>query len=118
MKIALPICENSMDAEIHDSFGRASYYLIYNTITKDSEYLDHRAVADQGGSGIRAAQVLADHGVRAIITPKCGENAEKTLRYCEVLVYQSIAGSILQNIEAFVKDRLNLMNEFRPRRKE
>lgn len=116
MKIAIPINEKSIESEIHDSFGRAPYYLIYNTKTSESEFLDHRAVVSQGGAGVRAAQVLADNGVRAILTPQCGENAEKILRNSEVLVYQSIPESIRQNIEAFMKDELRLLYEFKSKK--
>lgn len=113
MKIALPVNEKSIEANFHDSFGRAPYYLLYNTNSKEVDFLDHRAVAIQGGAGVRAAQVLADHGVRAIITPQCGENAEKILRNAEVLVYKSIAASIRENIDAFLKDQLSLLYEFK-----
>ncbi len=118
MKIAFPISEKSIDADINDSFGRAPYFLIYDTVLKETRFLDHRAAADLGASGLRAAQVLADNGIRAIITPQCGENAEKVLRYAEVLVYKPIPGSILQNIEAFTDDKLSLLDEFKPRKND
>ena len=114
MKIALPISDKSADAEIYDSFGRAPFYLIYSTSTKETEFLDHRAVVSQGGAGVRAAQVLADNGVRVIISPQCGENAEKILRNSEVLIYQSVSGSIQENIEAYQQNQLHLLSEFKP----
>ena len=113
MKIAFPVSEKSTDAIVHGSFGRAPYYLIYNTNSREIDYLDHRAVVAQGGAGIRAAQVLADNGVKVIITPQCGENAEKLLRNAEVLVYKAISDSVKQNIEAFINDQLNMLNEFK-----
>lgn len=118
MKIAIPIQEKSMEASIHEAFGRAPYFLLYNTTTKENDFLDHRAAVTQGGSGIRAAQVLADNGVRAVITRQCGENAEKFFSNAEVLVYEAIPGSIQQNIEAFIQDQLNLLSEFKPRKKD
>lgn len=116
MKIAFPVSEKSADASIHDSFGRAPYYMIYNTNSKEIDYLDHRAVVAQGAAGIRAAQVLADQGVKGIITPQCGENAEKLLRNAEVLVYKAIPGTIFENIDAFQNDQLNLLNEFKSKK--
>jgi len=112
MKIAIPVENKSMDDNVCQSFGRAPYFLFYNTITKESEYLDNSAVVSQGGAGIRAAQVVADNGVKALITPRCGENSEKILRNAEVLVYKSISGTIRQNIDEFVSEKLNLLNEF------
>lgn len=115
MKIALPADEKSIETGLFDSFGKAPFFLIYNTNSKTIEYLDHRAVAAQGAGGLRAAQVLADNGVRAIITPNCGENAEKVLHYSEVLVYKSISGSMRKNIEAFLNNELNLLADFKSR---
>ena len=79
-----------------------------------SYYLDNSAVASQGGAGIRAAQVIADHGVKALLTPRCGENAEEVLRKSEVLIYKSIPGTVQQNIDAFAAEQLILLSDFHP----
>ena len=89
-----------------------SYFLFYNTITKESYYLDNTAVSSQGGAGIRAAQVIADHGVKVLLTPRCGENAETVLSSAEVLVYKSVSGTALENTNAFSNDQLNLLSVF------
>lgn len=112
MRIAVPAEEKSMDANICQSFGRAPYFLLYNTITKEKEFLDNRAVVSQGGAGIRAAQVIADNGIKALITLRCGENVEKALGKAEVLIYKAIPGTVNQNIEEFIDEKLNLLNEF------
>lgn len=113
MKIAIPIEEKSMESNISSSLGRAPYFLIYSSVTKKSEFLDNRAVAEQGGAGIRAAQVIADNGVRAVITNRCGENAEKLLRNAEVFVYEAIEGNAEENIAYYMDNKLSLLNEAR-----
>ena len=112
MKIAIPVDEKSLKSNVCVSFGRAPYFLFYNTVTKESYYLDNTAAASQGGAGIRAAQVIADHGVKALLTPRCGENAEKVLSGAEVLVYKSISGTAQENIDAFIGEQLNLLSDF------
>lgn len=112
MKIAIPTEEKSLDSNVCPSFGRTPYFLFYNTTTKESYYLDNSAVSSQGGAGIKAAQVIADHGVKALLTPRCGENAETVLSKAEVLIYKTIPGTVRQNIDAFVSDELVLLNEF------
>lgn len=114
MKIAIPTENKSMTSKVYESYGRAPYFLIYNTITKESEFLDNSAVISQGAAGIRASQVIADNGVKALIVPRCGENANNILRNAEVLVYQSIPGTLQDNITDFLLDKLNLLNEFHP----
>lgn len=112
MKIAIPMNEQSMDTEVCPSFGRAPYFLFYDSVTQEAYYLDNEAVASQGGAGIRAAQVIADHGVKALIAPRCGENAADVLTKAEVFVYHSIPGTARQNIEAHLNNQLPLINEF------
>jgi predicted Fe-Mo cluster-binding NifX family protein len=114
MKIAIPVNEQSLESDICPSFGRAPYFLFYNSVTQEAYYLDNAAVASQGGAGIRAAQVIADHGVKALLTPRCGENAEEVLRKAEVFVYHSVAGTAQQNIDAFLSNQLPLLEEFHP----
>ena len=86
MKIAIPTEEKSIKSNIYDYLGRAPYFLIYSTVTKEYEFLDNRAVVEQGGAGIEL-QVIADNGVRAVITNRCGE-MQKNYSKCEVLFTQ------------------------------
>ncbi|NLM58994.1 MAG: dinitrogenase iron-molybdenum cofactor biosynthesis protein, partial [Clostridium sp.] len=51
MKIAIPVDEKSLESNVCVSFGRAPYYLIYDTETKESVFLDNSAAASTGGAG-------------------------------------------------------------------
>jgi predicted Fe-Mo cluster-binding NifX family protein len=112
MKIAIPVNEQSMDSEVCPSFGRTPYFLLYNSVTKESSYLNNEAAASQGGAGIRAAQAIADQGVKSLITPRCGENAVEVLKKAEVFVYRAVPGTARENIEAHLKNQLSLLEEF------
>lgn len=112
MRIAIPSEDKSMSAAVCKSFGRAPYFLLYNSITKESMFLDNSAVVSQGGAGIRAAQVIADNGTQVLITPRCGENAEKILISAEVLIYKAVDGTVKQNIDEYLSDKLSLLDEF------
>jgi predicted Fe-Mo cluster-binding NifX family protein len=79
MKIAIPVDEQNLESGVCPSFGRAPYFLFFDTVTKENYYLDNSAVASQGGAGIRAAQVIADHGVKALLTPRCGEKRGRSI---------------------------------------
>jgi len=112
MKIAIPTEGNNLDTAISKLFGRAPFILFYNTVTKESEFLDNTAVSTIGGAGTRVAEVIADHGVKALLTEHCGENAMKALNRAEVLIYKAIPGTVRQNIEAFELEQLVLLNSF------
>lgn len=55
MKIAMPVDDRSMETSISQHFGRAPYFLIYDTGSKESMFLDNSAAISQGGAGIKAA---------------------------------------------------------------
>ncbi len=114
MIIAMPVEEKSLNSNVCPSFGRAPYFLLYSTASGEANYLDNSAAASQGGAGIRAAQVIADHGARALITPRCGENVQKALSGAEVLIYKALPGTVRQNIDAFKEDKLVLLSDFHP----
>ena len=114
MKIAIPVDEQSLDSGVCPSFGRAPHILFYNSINEETYYLDNTAVASRGGAGIRAVQVIADHGVKSLITPRCGENVEAALRKAEVFAYGAIPGTARENIEAHLQNQLPLLSEFHP----
>jgi predicted Fe-Mo cluster-binding NifX family protein len=114
MKIAIPVNENSMSSAICPSFGRTPYFLIYNVDTKESKFLDNEAASKQGGAGIKASQVLVDQGVDAIITPRCGENAADVLKAANIKLYRTINASIKDNIEAFERNKLELLFDIHP----
>ena len=79
MKAALPVESKSLEAPVCPSFGRTPLYVLIDTDSGAHEFLDNAAAASQGGAGIRAAQVIADHGVKAVIAPRCGEKAAEVL---------------------------------------
>lgn len=111
MKLALPVDDKSLDKEVCQSFGRTPYFLIYDTDSEDSVFLDNSAAASQGGAGIKAAQTIVDNGVNALITPRCGENAADVIKAANISIYKSINSSIQDNIKAFKDGKLSLLQD-------
>jgi predicted Fe-Mo cluster-binding NifX family protein len=111
MKIAIPVEDMNLQSKVCISFGRTPYFLIYETDTKESVFLDNSAAASGGGAGIKAAQVIVDEGVIALITPRCGENAAAVLKPANVKLYKTMNDSIKDNIEAFTNGKLALLDE-------
>ncbi len=112
MKVAIPADSKSMDSKVCASFGRAPYFVVYDTETKDSVFVENTAASGTGGAGIRAAQIIADQGVGAMLTPRCGQNAADVFRSADIELYRTNDHSIKENIEAFVKGELPLLEDF------
>jgi predicted Fe-Mo cluster-binding NifX family protein len=114
MRIALPVEDKSMQANVCQSFGRTPYFLIYSTGSGDAEFLANSAAGSQGGAGIKAAQLLVDHGVHALLTPRCGENAADVLQSADIQIYKTSSSSIQANIEAYKDSKLETLTDVHP----
>ncbi len=112
MKIAIPVDNNSMDSNVCVSFGRAPFFLVYDTETKESVFVENTAASGAGGAGIRAAQIVADQGVSALLTPRCGQNAADVFRSADIKLYRTDGDSAKDNVEAFEKGELSLLEDF------
>lgn len=111
MKIAIPVDEKDLKSNVCISFGRAPYFLIYDTETKESIFLDNSAATSAGGAGIKTAQTIVDNKATALLTPRCGENAANVLQAADIKIYKTTNTSINDNIEAFVAGKLSLLND-------
>ncbi|NBI07998.1 NifB/NifX family molybdenum-iron cluster-binding protein [Senegalia massiliensis] len=111
MKIAMPVSEKSIDSYINNTFGRANYFLIYDTESESSVFIDNTAAASQGGAGISAAQILVDQNIDSLITPRCGKNSAEVFENSNIKLYRSIAGAIKENIELLKEGKLNELTE-------
>ena len=114
MKIAIPVNDQSIKSGVCQSFGRAPYFLIYSMSSKEEEFLDNSAAANQGGAGIKAAQLIADQKVDAVLTPRCGQNAVDVLEQSAIKLYQTKGESIQDNIDDFVANQLSILTNTHP----
>ncbi len=111
MKIAIPVDEKRMDSNICLSFGRTPYFLIYDTETKESVFMDNKAAASTGGAGIKAAQTIVDKEVDVLLTLRCGENAAGVLKTADIEIYKTTDGPAKDNIDSFLAGKLCLLDK-------
>lgn len=111
MKIAMPVDQNVLDTTVCVSFGRTPFFLIYDTNTKEAQFLDNSAAASQGGAGIKAAQLVVDHNVEALLTPRCGENAAEVIKSANIQIYKTVETSVLETLKAFDAGQLSILME-------
>jgi predicted Fe-Mo cluster-binding NifX family protein len=111
MKIVIPVDDKTMDTNVCISFGRTPYFLIYDTESKESTFLDNEAIASQGGAGILAAQTIVDNKADALLTPRCGQNAADVINAANIKIYKTMNDSLKDNINAFNKGELKLLSE-------
>ena len=111
MKIAIPVDEKTLESNVCASFGRTPYFLIYDTETKESVFIDNSAAASTGGAGIKAAQTIVDNKANALLTPRCGQNAADVIKSADIKIFKTTTASVKDNIAAFADGKLPLLDE-------
>lgn len=114
MKFAIPVDENTMDTEVCMSFGRAPFFYIFDSESKQGEFIENSAANAQGGAGVKAAQVVVDSGSKALITPRCGENAADIFKIANIKLYKTVNDSIESNVKAFEDGSLKELTNIHP----
>lgn len=110
MKIAIPVDENNVNTNVCVSFGRASYFFIYNIETKENVFVENTSKNSPGGAGIKASQQLLDNRIDSLITFRCGENSESVLTEAKVKIYKAEFTKASDNIDAFLENKLKLLD--------
>lgn len=106
MIIAIPLNEQSLEAGICQSFGRAPCFLIYDSEHKKNHFLVNEAVESRDGAGVRASQTIVDQRVDVLLTPRCGANAASILKAAQVSIYRTMGDSVQANLDAFRRGEL------------
>lgn len=106
MKVAVSASGGSLDAPVNPRFGRCPYYLIVDTETRDFEAVPNTSMNAPSGAGIGAAQLVAERGVKAVLTGAVGPNAMQVLSQAGIKILTGAQGSVRQAVEAFKRDEL------------
>lgn len=114
MKIAIPVLEKTMETAVSPSFGRAPYFLFYDTADSMPIFMENEAATSPGGAGIKAAEVIVKNNATVVITPSCGQNAADVLKGANIAIYRSTEDALINTIEAFKRDELKLLDEIHP----
>jgi predicted Fe-Mo cluster-binding NifX family protein len=108
MKLCITSKGDSPDAQVEERFGRAPFFIFYDT-EQDTFTAEANTFADAaGGVGPRAAQVIIDHGASVVVTGQLGGNARRALEGAAIEVYKVAAGSTVRDaVSACRENKLN-----------
>lgn len=107
MKAALPATGKSLEARLDARFGRAPFFLIYDTDSDQYEWVPNRQnMMARQGAGIQSAQILLDHRVEAVVTLHLGPKAFRVLEEAGVKLYRGTAQPLQKIIDTIKSDKL------------
>jgi len=110
MKILLGSKTNTVGSDVDNRFGRAEYYAIYDTDSKEYTFVDNSAKDGAHGAGPKAAQIAIDLGVDVIITGNLGPRALAVVENTDIKSYRISGVTLEENIENYLNDKLEPIN--------
>lgn len=106
MKICVSAISDGLDAQVDPRFGRCPYFVIVDADTMTPESIPNTASSSMGGAGIQAAQLVADRGVKVLITGNIGPNAFQALSAANIKVITGAFGTVRKAIEKYKREEL------------
>lgn len=107
MKLVVTSLGESLDSPVDQRFGRARYFVLYDTGTGEWSVKDNEQNLNAAqGAGIQAGQKVVEFGAEAVITGHCGPKAFATLNAADVAVYPGATGTVKEVIDAFINGKL------------
>jgi len=91
MIVCITSAGRDLESAVHPSFGRTPYFLFVDTETSTVDAVEN--VPGAHGAGVQAAQTVAEHGAKAVITGSVGPNAFSGLNAAGIEIFVGAAGT-------------------------
>jgi len=72
MKIAITSTGNSPDAILDSRFGRCSYFVVFDTESRSTEFIPNPNIDAVEGAGPASVQLVASRGVKKVVSGEFG----------------------------------------------
>ena len=107
MIIAVSSQGQELKAPLDPRFGRAAYFIFYDTENDSFEVLNNKPNLNASqGAGIQAAQAVSRGKAGAVITGHCGPKAFSALQAGGIAVYLCKENTVEEAIQAYKQGRL------------
>ncbi|MBN2070452.1 MAG: NifB/NifX family molybdenum-iron cluster-binding protein [Candidatus Krumholzibacteriota bacterium] len=108
MKIAITSVGQSEKSEMDQRFGRAQYFMVYDTETGGYKSISNLSSASAAqGAGIKTSEMLSKEGVETVITGHCGPKAFSTLAAAKIKVVLSAQGKVNEVVGRYLAGELD-----------
>jgi predicted Fe-Mo cluster-binding NifX family protein len=111
-KVVVTSTGETVESPLDSHFGRCRYLLVCDPASGQIEKTIANAnAAVPGGAGVSTAQMVADLGIKTIITGNIGPKAYEALVASEIDIYIAAAGSVKEALEAFAAGKLKKVDD-------
>ena len=107
MRVAVSATGNTIDSQVDERFGRASYFVVVDTETMGCEVIENsQNMQAMQGAGVQAAGNVVEADVEYVFTGHCGPKAFRVLSEAGVKIVVGISGTVKDAVEAFKRGEL------------
>ena len=106
MKIVISATGRDRDSNIDSTFGRARFFMIIDTTTKEVKVIENKIRDRSNSVGITAVNTVEKEEINAVITADIGPLAFETFEQSGVKMYQA-EGKINDAIRLFEEGKLS-----------
>ena len=106
MRIVISATGRDKESNINATFGRAPFFLIVDTKTKEEKVIENKARDRPNGVGITVGNIVAGEEIDAAITNDIGPYAFEIIERCGIKVYQA-KGRIKDALQLFEEGKLS-----------
>lgn len=106
MKIIITATTNKIDQPFSPRFGRADYFILIDSETREWEAFANPAADARGGAGPQAVQFIAEKGAEIVISGRYGPSAFTALRAANIKAYIAEDGSVNEVLEQYLAGML------------
>lgn len=101
MKVAITSEGNKLNSLIDPRFGRCTYFTIYDTVTKKTEFMINPAKDSIEGAGPAAVKFIASQGVTKIVAGEFGGKIKSLLKNLNIVMQNEHDKTIEEIIKQF-----------------
>lgn len=107
MKIAVSSQGNDLSSQVDPRFGRAAYFIIYNTEDDSFEAVSNEINLNAAqGAGVQSAQIVANRKVDWVISGNMGPKAFTTLKSAGIKIASWSGGTVEEAVKLLKDDKL------------
>jgi predicted Fe-Mo cluster-binding NifX family protein len=106
MKIIITATTNKIDQPFNPRFGRADYFILIDSETKEWEAFANPAANARGGAGPQAVQFVTNKGPDVVISGRYGPNAFSALEAAGMKAYIASDGTVSDVLQQFLDGQL------------
>ena len=107
MKVAITSTGATPDSAVDPRFGRAQYFLIYDTDSDQVEAMNNLENMNAShGAGIQSAENVAGKGAQYVLSGQFGPKAENALQAAGIQMISGVKGTVAEAYEKFKTDTL------------